>query len=185
MNLSTVKWAQWDKTQSRELLVLFICVCSSLCTLVAHNTAQNRPDNFPSCPPDNHHCFDDVYLREGGLAIHSLKFANLLTLMMSFDDTLTRANFSFVYFLQFYLLNFFWHFSMGGFEPPKPPSGYATVFSLGDKSAWSFGWSVINVLKMSLNSERTDICPKICPAFPWMYSMMVWTPLLLEDSSIG
>ena len=47
MNLSTVKWAQWDKTQSRELLVLFICVCTSLCTLVAHNTAQNRPDNFP------------------------------------------------------------------------------------------------------------------------------------------
>jgi len=39
-------------------------VCSSLCTIVAHNTAQNRPDNFPSCPPDNHHCSDDVYLRE-------------------------------------------------------------------------------------------------------------------------
>jgi len=66
MNLSTVKWAQWDKTQSRELLVLFICVCSSLCTVVAHNIAQNRPDNFPSYPPDNHHCFDDVYLKEGG-----------------------------------------------------------------------------------------------------------------------
>ena len=33
---------------------------------VAHNTAQNRPDNFPSCPPDNHHCSDDVYLRERG-----------------------------------------------------------------------------------------------------------------------
>jgi len=63
MNLSTVKWAQWDKTQSRELLVLFICVCSSLCTIVAHNIAQNRPDNFPSCPPVNHHCSDDVYLR--------------------------------------------------------------------------------------------------------------------------
>ena len=46
MNLSTVKWAQRDKTQSRELLGLFICVCSSLCTIVAHNTAQNRPDNF-------------------------------------------------------------------------------------------------------------------------------------------
>jgi len=44
----------------------FICVCSSLCTIVAHNTAQNRPDNFPSCPPDNHHCSDDVYWREGG-----------------------------------------------------------------------------------------------------------------------
>ena len=66
MNLSTVKWTQWDKTQSRELLVLFICVCSSLCTIVAHNTAQNRPDIFPSCPPYNHHCSDDVYLMEGG-----------------------------------------------------------------------------------------------------------------------
>ena len=51
MNLGTVKWAQWDKTQSRELLVLFMCVCGSLCTIVAHNTAHNRPDNFPSCPP--------------------------------------------------------------------------------------------------------------------------------------
>jgi len=43
---STVKWAQWDKTQSRELLGLFICVCIALCTTVAHKTAQNRPDNF-------------------------------------------------------------------------------------------------------------------------------------------
>jgi len=64
MNLSTVKWAQWDKTQSRELLGLFICVCIALCTIVAHSIAQNRPDNFPSYPPDNHHCSDDVYLRE-------------------------------------------------------------------------------------------------------------------------
>jgi len=31
MNLSTVKWAQWDKTQSTELLGLFICVH---CTVV-------------------------------------------------------------------------------------------------------------------------------------------------------
>jgi len=58
MNLSTVKWAQWDKTQYRELLGLFIC------TIVAHNIAQNRPDNFPCYPPNNHHCSDDVYLRE-------------------------------------------------------------------------------------------------------------------------
>ena len=28
--------------------------------------AQNRPDNFPSYPPDNHHCSDEVYLWEGG-----------------------------------------------------------------------------------------------------------------------
>jgi len=25
---------------------LFICVCIALCTIVAHNIAQNRPDNF-------------------------------------------------------------------------------------------------------------------------------------------
>jgi len=37
-----------------------------LCTIVWHNTAQNRPDNFPFCPQDNHHCSDDVYLKEGG-----------------------------------------------------------------------------------------------------------------------
>ena len=45
MNLHTVKWAQCDKTQSRELLGLFICVCSSLCTIVAHNnTILHRTD---------------------------------------------------------------------------------------------------------------------------------------------
>ena len=66
MNLSTVKWAQWDKTQSRDLLVCSY-VCTALCTIVAHNIAQNRPDNFPPYPPDNHHFSDDVYLREGGI----------------------------------------------------------------------------------------------------------------------
>ena len=45
---------------------LFICVCIALCTIVGHNIAQNRPDNFPSYPPDNHCCSDDVYLRKGG-----------------------------------------------------------------------------------------------------------------------
>ena len=42
MNLSTVKWAQWDKTHFRELSGLFICVCIALCTTVAHHIAQNR-----------------------------------------------------------------------------------------------------------------------------------------------
>jgi len=41
-------------------------VCIALCTIVAHNIAQNRPDSFPPYPPDNHHYSDDVYLREGG-----------------------------------------------------------------------------------------------------------------------
>jgi len=40
-------------------------VCIVLCRLIAHIVAQNRADNFPSYPPDNHHCSDDVYLREG------------------------------------------------------------------------------------------------------------------------
>ena len=41
-------------------------MCIALCTIVAHNIVQNRPDSFPSYPPDDHHCSDDVYLREGG-----------------------------------------------------------------------------------------------------------------------
>jgi len=45
---------------------LCICVCIALCTIVATNIAQKRPDSFPPYPPDNHHCSDDVYLREGG-----------------------------------------------------------------------------------------------------------------------
>jgi len=44
-------------------------VCIALCTIVAHNIAQNRPDNFPPYPPDNHHNSDDVYLREGGVLL--------------------------------------------------------------------------------------------------------------------
>ena len=31
---------------------LFICVCIALCTIVAHNIAQNRPDSFPPYPPN-------------------------------------------------------------------------------------------------------------------------------------
>jgi len=57
---------------------LFICVCIALCTIVAHNIAQNRPDSFPPYPPDNHHCSDDVYVREGGCALIWLAFSNLV-----------------------------------------------------------------------------------------------------------
>jgi len=42
MNLSTVKWAQWDKTTSRELLGLFICVCIH-CAQLLH-TILHRTD---------------------------------------------------------------------------------------------------------------------------------------------
>ena len=52
---------------------LFICVRNALSTIVAHNIAQNRHDNFPSYPLDNHHCSDDVYLREGGCLSANLR----------------------------------------------------------------------------------------------------------------
>jgi len=42
MNLSTVKWAKWDKTQSRELLVCSY-VCASDCAQLLH-TILHRTD---------------------------------------------------------------------------------------------------------------------------------------------
>jgi len=42
MNLSTVKWAQWDKTQSRELSVCSY-VCASHCAQLLH-TILHRTD---------------------------------------------------------------------------------------------------------------------------------------------
>jgi len=30
-----------------------VLVSAVHCAVTAHNTAQNRPDNFPSYPPDN------------------------------------------------------------------------------------------------------------------------------------
>ena len=56
---------------------LFICVCIVLCTIIAHNIAQNRPDSFPPYPRDNHHCSDDVYLREGGYKAKRVKTRRL------------------------------------------------------------------------------------------------------------
>ena len=38
---------------TQRTVSLFICVCIALCTTVAHNSVQNRPDSFPSYPPDN------------------------------------------------------------------------------------------------------------------------------------
>jgi len=62
---------------------LFICVCIALCTIVAHNIAQNRPDSFPPYPPDDHHSSDDVYLREGG----ANRFTNGRPKMVVIDET--------------------------------------------------------------------------------------------------
>ena len=83
INLSTVKWAQWDKTQSRELLVLFICMCIAQCTMVAHNIAQNRPDNFPSYPPDNHHCSNDVTIHQPPTLVAVAALSSVSTSYMS------------------------------------------------------------------------------------------------------
>jgi len=54
----------------RTVRSVHIHVCSALCTIVAHNIAQNRPDNFPSYAPDNHYCSHEVYMRERGLNLH-------------------------------------------------------------------------------------------------------------------
>jgi len=59
-----------------------MCVCIALCTIVAHNIAQNRPDSFPPYPPDDHHCSVDVYLREGGIHRQLLPLSLLLTLSL-------------------------------------------------------------------------------------------------------
>jgi len=53
-------------------------VCIALCTIVAHNIAQNRPDSVSPYPPDDHHSSDDVYLREGGGREHSYVLLTLL-----------------------------------------------------------------------------------------------------------
>jgi len=69
-----------QKAQSNQQIVRSVHACIALCTIVVHNmpTAQNRPDNFLSYPPDNYHCSDDVYLREGGTPtethIHTQRF---------------------------------------------------------------------------------------------------------------
>jgi len=49
---------------NKQLLGMFMYVH---CTV--HNcstqSSQNRPDNFLSYSPDNHHCSDYIYFREG------------------------------------------------------------------------------------------------------------------------
>jgi len=41
-------------------------VCAVHCVQLLHTILHRTADNFPSFPPDNHHCSDDVYLRERG-----------------------------------------------------------------------------------------------------------------------
>jgi len=67
--------------QQTTVRSVHMCVCIALCTL-AHNTAQNRPDNFPSYPPNNHHCSHDVdsrEVREGGQTKDSHQMDLILT----------------------------------------------------------------------------------------------------------
>jgi len=115
MNLSTVKWAQWDKNHSRELLGPFICVCIALCTIIAHNIARNRPDNFPSYPPD--HCSDDVYLREGVWNLEMLEIAEVAF-------TVTHGHCYGVLFSRLHIImplpSVLWHCWLGGRKGIRP-----------------------------------------------------------------
>jgi len=61
-----------------------MCVCIALCTIVAHNIAQNRPDSFPPYPPDNHHSSDDVYLREGGTVSQTVPMYHIIQMNNNF-----------------------------------------------------------------------------------------------------
>jgi len=54
---------------------LLICVCIALCTIVAHNIAQNRPDSFPHYPPDNHH-YSDGFQKQESLCDYAPTIAN-------------------------------------------------------------------------------------------------------------
>jgi len=56
---------------NQRLHVRTVHVCISLCTIVAHNTAQNSCDNLPSYPADNRHCSDAVYRAGGGGKYHN------------------------------------------------------------------------------------------------------------------
>jgi len=47
LNLTQQKYTYTNKLTNKQLLGLFICVCIALCTTVAHNTVQNRSNNFP------------------------------------------------------------------------------------------------------------------------------------------
>jgi len=59
------------KTKSdKQLLGLFMCVHCTVHNCCTQYCTEQTSDNFPSYPPDNHHCSDDVYLRDGG---HSSK----------------------------------------------------------------------------------------------------------------
>jgi len=70
----------------------------SLCTTVVHNTAQNRSDNFPSYPPDNHHSSDDVWRGGGTTANYCKNYYNLpFWICATLRDTspmICRRNFS-------------------------------------------------------------------------------------------
>jgi len=45
---------------------MFICVCIALCTIVAHNIAQSRPDSFPPLPSRRSPQLRWCLLGEGG-----------------------------------------------------------------------------------------------------------------------
>jgi len=49
----------------RTVRSVHMCVHCTVHNCYTQCIAQNRPDNFPSYPLHNHHCSDDVYLREG------------------------------------------------------------------------------------------------------------------------
>jgi len=76
-------------------------------------------------------------------------------LMIQFDEDLIRASFSFVYFLQFYLLNFLTFFN-GGLNPQASP--VATPLSCCYRAAFAVACSRRLTESEELDNEGRSLC---------------------------
>jgi len=77
------------KTKPKPTFIFENCsrVCTSLCTTVIHNTAQNSSGNFHFHPLDNYHSSDDVYWRGGGTTNSSCGRWRYMSTMQLKNDT--------------------------------------------------------------------------------------------------
>jgi len=66
-------------------------VCAYHCAQVFCTTQHNISDNFPSYPPDSHHCLDDVYWRRGEREDRRWKFVKSLDSTAQMDGVKTKT----------------------------------------------------------------------------------------------
>jgi len=73
MAKNTKNKPKYKENLNQQLTLRTVHVFLSLCTTVVHYTAQNSSDYLLCYPPDNHHCSDVVYWREGRMAIKTMR----------------------------------------------------------------------------------------------------------------